>query len=292
MRFISETSSGGVFEQLFTLGEIPGVLWTPDGATGVRPLILIGHGGGQHKQAPGVVARARRFVTAGGFAVAAVDVPGHGDRPTDEEYDRIATQNQARVAAGEDLAPLIAGFQALLARPTPPEWRAGPGRGPGTRLRRRRSAGLLGGVAGLRTRRSVRGRRAPGPGGGTGPGRGAGLGAGRRADHRPGGVPGPVGRRAGAARGEPGVVRRPRLSGEDAARQPGPAWGPASLRAGQRAVLLRPAPAVAPPPVVRGGPAGNGPGRRAAAGSGVDRLELLVGVDRVGAEFAADAAGL
>ena len=123
MRFVSETSSGGVVEQLFTLGEIAGVLWTPAGAAGVRPLILMGHGGGQHKKAPGVAARAHRFVTAGGFAVAAVDVPGHGDRPTDEEYDRIATQNQARVAAGEDLAPLIAGFQALVARQTVPEWR-------------------------------------------------------------------------------------------------------------------------------------------------------------------------
>jgi dienelactone hydrolase len=123
MRFVSKTSSGGVVEQLFTLGEIPGVLWTPAGAAGVRPLILMGHGGGQHKKAPGVTARAHRFVTAGGFAVVAVDVPGHGDRPTDKEYDRIATQNQARVAAGEDLAPLIAGFQALVARQTVPEWR-------------------------------------------------------------------------------------------------------------------------------------------------------------------------
>jgi dienelactone hydrolase len=120
----SETSSGGVSEQLFTLGEIPGVLWTPEGAVGTRPLILMGHGGGQHKKAPGILARARRFVAEGGFAVAAVDVPGHGDRPKDEEYGRIATENQARVDAGEELAPLIAGFQALVARQTVPEWRA------------------------------------------------------------------------------------------------------------------------------------------------------------------------
>ena len=92
MRFVSETSSGGVVEQLFTLGEIPGVLWTPAGAAGVRPLILMGHGGGQHKKAPGIMTRARRLVTEGGFAVAAVDVPGHGDRPKDEEYDRISTE--------------------------------------------------------------------------------------------------------------------------------------------------------------------------------------------------------
>ncbi len=124
MRFTSETSSGGVFEQLFTLGQIPGVLWTPAGAAGVRPLILMGHGGGQHKKAPDMTARAGRFVTECGFAVAAVDVPGHGDRPVVAEYDRIATENQARVAAGEELAPLVAGFQALVARQTVPEWQA------------------------------------------------------------------------------------------------------------------------------------------------------------------------
>ena len=47
-----------------------------------------------------MLARARRFVTECGFAVVAVDVPGHGDRPRDEDFDRIATENQARVEAG------------------------------------------------------------------------------------------------------------------------------------------------------------------------------------------------
>src|ERR1700677_5084687 len=72
MRFISRTSLDGVTEQLFTLGEIPGVLWTPDDDRGPRPLILMGHGGGQHKQAPGIVARARRLAAAGENAAAAV----------------------------------------------------------------------------------------------------------------------------------------------------------------------------------------------------------------------------
>jgi pimeloyl-ACP methyl ester carboxylesterase len=123
MRFICETSSGGVREQLFTHGEIPGVLWTSEGAAGTCPLILMGHGGGQHKKAPGLVTLARRFVAECGFAVVAADVPGHGDRPGDERYSRIAAENQARVEAGEELAPLIAGFQALVARQTVPEWR-------------------------------------------------------------------------------------------------------------------------------------------------------------------------
>ncbi|WP_405407227.1 dienelactone hydrolase family protein [Streptomyces decoyicus] len=124
MRFTSQTSFGGITEQLFTLDEISGVLWAPEGAAGTRPLILMGHGGGQHKKAPGILARARRFVTECDFAVVAVDVPGHGDRPMDEEYNRIATENQARVDTGEEVAPLIAGFQALVARQTVPEWRA------------------------------------------------------------------------------------------------------------------------------------------------------------------------
>ena len=51
-------------------------------------------------------------------------MPGHGDRPKHEEYARIAAGNQARVAAGEELAPLIASFQALVARQTVPEWQA------------------------------------------------------------------------------------------------------------------------------------------------------------------------
>lgn len=124
MRITSATSNGGVCEQLFTHDQVPGVLWTPENAAGPRPLILMGHGGGQHKRAPGIVARANRFVTECGFAVTAVDVPGHGDRPMDEEYDRIATENQIRVDAGEELAPLIAGFHAFVARQTVPEWRA------------------------------------------------------------------------------------------------------------------------------------------------------------------------
>ncbi len=124
MRFTSQTSLDGVTEQLFTLGEIPGVLWTPEDALGARPLILMGHGGGQHKKAPGIVARARRFVAGAGFAVAAIDVPNHGERPKDEEFDRIATEIRARTAAGEDPAASVAAMHTLLAGQTVAEWQA------------------------------------------------------------------------------------------------------------------------------------------------------------------------
>jgi dienelactone hydrolase len=124
MRFISTTSLDGVTEQLFTLGEIPGVLWTPADAHGARPLILMGHGGGQHKKAPGILARARRFAAEGGFAVAAIDVPNHGERPTGEEFDRIAAEYRARMAAGADTAALDTAMYTLVVGQAVAEWQA------------------------------------------------------------------------------------------------------------------------------------------------------------------------
>jgi dienelactone hydrolase len=100
------------------------VLWTPDGAAGTRPLILLGHGGGRHKKDPDILVLAHRFVRECGFAAVAIDVPGHGDRPTDEELDRIATEMQTRIDAGADRAVLIADFQALVSRQTVPEWQS------------------------------------------------------------------------------------------------------------------------------------------------------------------------
>jgi dienelactone hydrolase len=123
MHFTSRTSSDGVVEQLFTLAEIPGALWTPDGATGPRPLIVIGHGGGQHKQAPGVVARARRFVE-GGFAVVAVDAPAHGDRPRTVEHERLIHEMRTRMQSGGDVTSALAELHAFIAAQSVPEWRA------------------------------------------------------------------------------------------------------------------------------------------------------------------------
>ncbi|MFC8796168.1 dienelactone hydrolase family protein [Promicromonospora sp. NPDC057138] len=128
MRFTSQTSFDGVTEQLFTLpftfGEIPGVLWVPDDVAPTRPLILMGHGGGQHKLAPGIVARARRFVAEGGFAVAAIDAPAHGDRPRTEEHDRVIAEMRTRRQSGGDATAALAELHTLLAGQIVPEWRA------------------------------------------------------------------------------------------------------------------------------------------------------------------------
>lgn len=60
MQFTSHMTSNGVSEPLFTVGDIPGVLWSPTAAYASRPLVLLAHGGGQHKTAKGLVARAFR----------------------------------------------------------------------------------------------------------------------------------------------------------------------------------------------------------------------------------------
>ncbi|GAA0420171.1 hypothetical protein Acor_30060 [Acrocarpospora corrugata] len=124
MEFTSETTANGVSELSFTVDDIPGVLWSPADATGNHPLVLLAHGGGQHKRAPGLVARAHRYVTACGFAVAAIDAPGHGDRPRTEQDEQFTAGIRARLSAGEPIGPQVATHNAALAAKAVPEWQA------------------------------------------------------------------------------------------------------------------------------------------------------------------------
>jgi len=105
MDFLSEATERGVTERDFELkveGElVPGVLWTPEQATGSRPTVLIGHGGTQNKRVPNVLALARRLVRHLGYAAVALDAPGHGDRVTDPEAaERSRQALQNRIASG------------------------------------------------------------------------------------------------------------------------------------------------------------------------------------------------
>jgi dienelactone hydrolase len=123
VRFISRTTVDGVSENLFVIGDISGMLWSPIEASDTRPLILLAHGGGQHKKAPGVLARALRYVTACGFAAAAIDAPGHGDRPKTSDDERHAADIRQRRAAGEPIGPLVGRYNAERARQAVAEWR-------------------------------------------------------------------------------------------------------------------------------------------------------------------------
>lgn len=78
------TTSDNVTTRGFSLAgsrdTIYGDLWTPAGASGPLPLVLIGHGGGGSKNVENVVANGRGFVLEHGLAAAAIDAPGHGER--------------------------------------------------------------------------------------------------------------------------------------------------------------------------------------------------------------------
>jgi alpha-beta hydrolase superfamily lysophospholipase len=126
VRFTTETSSNGVLERDFVVGEVPGVLWSPVSDPDHAPLVLMGHGGGLHKKTPALMARAHGAVTAHGFTVVAIDAPGHGDRPrTAEDEQARADLRQAMVAGeAERIKSISAGYGAALAERAVPEWQS------------------------------------------------------------------------------------------------------------------------------------------------------------------------
>ena len=124
VQFISETSSDGVRERDFTVGEIPGVLWSPLPGSGRAPLVLMGHGGGRDRKAPAMTGRAQRLVTGCGFHVAAIDAPGHGSRPRTAHDEQEIAAMQRAMAAGEPVGPIVVRYNAHLAERAVPEWRA------------------------------------------------------------------------------------------------------------------------------------------------------------------------
>lgn len=131
MEFTRERTLDGVTERLFELtvsGErVPAVVWTPEGAAGARPLVLMGHGGSQHKKIGSLATRARNFARKFGYATLAIDAPGHGDRISREEASRLSKEVGARVR-GEAGAPVrTSDMLRTMAERTAkavPEWKA------------------------------------------------------------------------------------------------------------------------------------------------------------------------
>ncbi|MGI5404992.1 alpha/beta hydrolase [Streptomyces sp. CA-135486] len=122
MQFTSEQRlDDGVLEREFTLGEIPGTLWTPESAA-PAPLILIGHNGGLHRREPRLVARARQSA-AYGYAAAAIDAPGHGDRPRSAVDEQARADLRRAMQAGEPVAEIFESFIGPLVEKAVPEWR-------------------------------------------------------------------------------------------------------------------------------------------------------------------------
>lgn len=125
MRFTSEQRlEDDVLEREFTLGEIPGVLWTSGSASTPAPLILLGHPGGLGKMYPRLVARARHSV-AQGFAAATIELPGSGDRPRSAVAEEARADLRRALQAGEPVTDEIVDRLVLpLVEQAVPEWRA------------------------------------------------------------------------------------------------------------------------------------------------------------------------
>ena len=125
MRFTSEQRlDDGVLERAFTLGEIPGILWTPGSASAPAPLILLGHPGGLHKMYPRLVARARHSVVEG-FAAATIELPGSGDRPRSAAAEEARADLRRALEAGEPIDDKIIDRLVLpLVEQAVPEWQA------------------------------------------------------------------------------------------------------------------------------------------------------------------------
>ncbi|MGV9614334.1 alpha/beta hydrolase [Nocardia xishanensis] len=125
MQFTSEQRlDDGVLEREFTLGEIPGILWTPGSASTPTPLILMGHPGGLHMMYPRLVARARH-AAAEGFAAATIEGPGSGERPRSAAAEQARADLRRAVEAGEPVTDEIVDRLVLpLVDKAVPEWRA------------------------------------------------------------------------------------------------------------------------------------------------------------------------
>ena len=125
MQFTSEQRlDDAVIEREFTLGEIPGILWTPGSAPEPAPLILLGHPGGLHKMYSRLVARARHSA-AEGFAAATIELPGSGDRPRSASAEEARADLRRALEAGEPVTDAIVERLILpLVDKAVPEWRA------------------------------------------------------------------------------------------------------------------------------------------------------------------------
>ncbi|MEE4492219.1 alpha/beta hydrolase [Streptomyces sp. BE230] len=128
MQFTSEQRfDDGVLEREFTLGEIPGILWTPASASASAPvpLILLGHPPlGLRRMHPRLLGRARQ-AAADGFAAATIELPGSGDRPRMPAVEQARADMRRAMEAGEPVSDEIVDALVLpLVDAAVPEWQA------------------------------------------------------------------------------------------------------------------------------------------------------------------------
>ncbi len=115
----------GVVERTFTLDGIPGILWTPPSATASAPVpvILLGHPGGLARMYPRLAGRARSAAQYG-FAAAAIELPGSGDRPPSPSAEQARADLRRAMAAGEPVDEIVDRLVTPLVEQAVPEWQA------------------------------------------------------------------------------------------------------------------------------------------------------------------------
>lgn len=122
MHFTSDQHlDDGVRERRFTLGEVPGILWTPP-STPAR-LILAGHPGGLDRMYPRLAGRAIH-TAAYGFASVAIELPGSGDRPPSAAAEQARADLRSALQAGEPVDEIVDALVLPLVEQAVPEWRA------------------------------------------------------------------------------------------------------------------------------------------------------------------------
>ncbi|MFJ2834226.1 alpha/beta hydrolase [Nocardia sp. NPDC087230] len=128
MQFTSEKrlDDDSILERAFTLGEIPGILWTPGSSASTPvPLILLGHPPlGLQKMYPRLLARAR-YAVAAGFAAATIENPWTGERPGSTAADEARADLRRALQAGEAVTDDIVDRLILpVVDQAVPEWQA------------------------------------------------------------------------------------------------------------------------------------------------------------------------
>ncbi len=113
----------GVLEREFSLGEIPGILWTPGSVTEPCPLILVGHPGGLRQMHPRLAGRALHAAEHG-FASVAIELPGSGDRPRSADAEQARASLRRAMAAGEPVDEIVDALVLPLVDKAVPEWQA------------------------------------------------------------------------------------------------------------------------------------------------------------------------
>lgn len=120
MKWAEDSREGALRKRRFAVPVegrlVPGVVWTRLDLTGPRPLVLVGHGGSQHKESDAVLDVMRALVGEHGYVVAAIDGPVHGERRADGGKDgaRVIQEFRAHWNEKPAIEQTVADWRATI----------------------------------------------------------------------------------------------------------------------------------------------------------------------------------